>query len=199
MHGSKWRREESGAQSAMPCERWRLPPTLHKRWGLGGDLEAAGGAVDADGDGNGFQEAGGDESGGAAVEVEERVGGLAAVDAVLVAESEDRVGESCSLLWGVDVLVDGGECVPAPVGVVVFDCFAESLEVGADELGERDQQREVEAGEVHEFFPEMVERVVGEAGEVGDRLSGELGDVSAGELVFGGAAGLAAAALGLAA
>jgi hypothetical protein len=45
----------------------------------------------------------------------------------------------------------------------------------------------------------MVERAVGETGEVGYRLSGELGDVSACELVFGGAAGLAAAALGLAA
>ena len=51
-----------------------------------------GGAVDADGDGDGFEEAGADEAGGAAVEVEERVGGLAAVDAVLVAESDDRVG-----------------------------------------------------------------------------------------------------------
>jgi hypothetical protein len=30
MHGSRWRREEPGTQSAMPCERWRLPPTLHK-------------------------------------------------------------------------------------------------------------------------------------------------------------------------
>ena len=68
------------------------------------------------------------------MEVEERVGGLAAVDAMLVAESDDRVGESCSLLWGVDLLVDGGECVPAPVGVVVFDCFAEAFEVGADQL-----------------------------------------------------------------
>ena len=56
------------------------------------------------GDGDGFEQAGGDEAGGAAVEVEERVGGLAAVDAALVAESDDRVGESCPLLWGVDLL-----------------------------------------------------------------------------------------------
>jgi len=45
----------------------------------------------------------------------------------------------------------------------------------------------------------MVERAVGQAGEVGDRLPGELGDVSAGEFVFGGSAPLAAAALGFAA
>jgi hypothetical protein len=45
----------------------------------------------------------------------------------------------------------------------------------------------------------MVKRAVGEAGEVGDRLPGVLGDVSARELVFGGSAGLAAAAFGLAA
>lgn len=84
-HGSKWRREESGAQSAMPCARWRLPPTLHKRVGLGSDLEAAGGAAGADGDGDGFEQAGGDEAGGSAVEVEDRGCGLAAVDAVLIA------------------------------------------------------------------------------------------------------------------
>ena len=47
--------------------------------------------------------------------------------------------------------------------------------------------------------PEMIERAVRQAGEVGDRLPGERGDVRAGELIFGGAAGLAAAALGLAA
>ena len=57
-------------------------------------------------------------------EVEERVSGLASVDAVLVAESGDRVGEACALLWGVDLFVDVGERVPAPVCVVVFDRFA---------------------------------------------------------------------------
>jgi hypothetical protein len=45
----------------------------------------------------------------------------------------------------------------------------------------------------------MVERTVREAGEVGYRLVCERCDVSAGELVFGGAAVLAAAAFGLAA
>ena len=170
-----------------------------KRCGLGGDLEAAGAAVDADGDGDGFEEAGGDEAGRAAVEVQERVGGLVAVDAVLVAESDDGVGESCSLLGGVDPFGDGGECVPTPVGIVVLDCFTEALKVGTDQLGERDQQRVVDAGEIDEAVPEVVERVVGEPGEVGDRLSGELGDVSAGELVFGGAASLSAAAFDLAA
>ncbi len=45
----------------------------------------------------------------------------------------------------------------------------------------------------------MVERAVGQTGEVGDRLAGERGDVGAGELVFGGPAGLSAAAFGLAA
>ena len=81
----------------------------------------------------------------------------------------------------------------------MFDRFAEALEVGADQLGERDQQRVVDAGEVHEPVPELVERAVRERGEVGDRLPGELGGVSAGELVFGGSALLAAVALGLAA
>jgi hypothetical protein len=48
-------------------------------------LEAAGGAGDADGEGDGFEQAGGDEAGGAAVEVDDRGGGLSAGDAVLVA------------------------------------------------------------------------------------------------------------------
>jgi hypothetical protein len=95
-------------------------------------VEAGWGAAGADGDCDGFEEAGGDQAGGGAVEVEERVGGLASVDAVLVAESDDRVGELGSLLWGVDLFGDGGERVPAPVGVVVFDRFAEALELGAD-------------------------------------------------------------------
>jgi hypothetical protein len=54
-------------------------------------------------------------------------------------------------------------------------------------------------GRVDQAFCEIVERVVGEAGEVRNRLACELGDVSAGELVLGGSALLAAAALGLAA
>jgi hypothetical protein len=45
----------------------------------------------------------------------------------------------------------------------------------------------------------VVKRAIGEAVEIGDRLPCELRDVSAGELVFGATASLAAAALGLAA
>ena len=70
------------------------------------------------------------------VEVRESVGGLSAADVVLVAEPDDRVGESCALLGGVDLFVNVGERVPAPVGVVVLDRFAQAFEVGADQLGE---------------------------------------------------------------
>ena len=45
----------------------------------------------------------------------------------------------------------------------------------------------------------MVERAVGEAGEIGDRLVCELREVGAGELVLGGSASLAAAVFGFAA
>jgi hypothetical protein len=127
------------------------------------------------------------------------VGGLAAVDTALVAESNDRVGESCPLLWGVDLLVDGGERVRAPVWVVVLDRFAQALEVGADQLGERDQERVVDGGKVHEPLPEMVQRAVGEAGEIGCGVPGELGNVRAREVIFGGSASFAAAAFDLAA
>ena len=94
------------------------------------------------------------------MEVEQRVRGLAAVESVLVAELDDGVCESGALLGGVDLFVDVGERVPAPVGVVVFDRFAEAFEVGADQLGEGDQQGQVERGEVHERFGEVLERAV---------------------------------------
>jgi hypothetical protein len=45
----------------------------------------------------------------------------------------------------------------------------------------------------------MVERAVGQASEIGGCFSRECCDVSAGELLFGGAALLATAAFGLAA
>jgi hypothetical protein len=48
-------------------------------------VQAGWGAADADGHGDRFEQAGADEAGRATVEVQEGVGGLAAVDAVLVA------------------------------------------------------------------------------------------------------------------
>jgi len=45
----------------------------------------------------------------------------------------------------------------------------------------------------------VVKRSVGQAGEIGDCFSRELGDVGAGELLVGGAALLSAALFGLAA
>jgi hypothetical protein len=117
------------------------------------------------------------------VEVQQRVGGLAAADAVLVAEAGDGVGESGALLGGVDLLVDVGECVPGPVGVVVFKRFAQALEVRADQSWEGDEQREVERGEIEQLVAEVLERVVGEPVEFVDRLMAELGEVRAGELL----------------
>ena len=86
-------------------------------------MEVAGGVADADGNGDRLERAGADESGGASVEVQERVGVLASVDEALIAQSNHRVGEAGSLLGCVDLLGDGGERVPAPVGIVVFDRF----------------------------------------------------------------------------
>lgn len=59
---------------------------------------------------------------------------------MLVAELDDRVRERRALLWGVDLCGDSGERVPSPVGIVVGDRFAESLQVGADQFGQRDVQ-----------------------------------------------------------
>lgn len=111
-------------------------------------MEAAGGAVSADLDGDGFKEAGGDQAGAFGVEIEERVGGLPASNPVLIAQSHDRVRESGALLGGVDLQLHSGECVPSPVRVVVLDRFAQALQVGADQLGQRDQQREIKRGKV---------------------------------------------------
>jgi hypothetical protein len=133
------------------------------------------------------------------VEVKQRVGGLAMTDPALVAESDDRVGESCALLRGVDLFVDVGERVPAPVGVVTLDRFAEALQIGADQLREGDEQREVEGGQVHQPFAELVKCAVGEAVELVDRLLEEVSDVCACELLLRWSALLAAAVFGLAA
>ena len=146
-------------------------------------MEAAGGAVSADLDGDGFEQAGGDEAGAFGVEVEECVGGLSASDSVLIAQVNDRVGESGALLWCVDLFVNGGERVPAPVGVVVLDRFAEAFEIGADQPWQLDQEREVDRGEIQQAFGEVVEFVVGEAVELVDGLVEELGEVRAGDLL----------------
>jgi hypothetical protein len=198
MHGSMWRREETSASRLRRAARAPLAdPT--KTDGSGGDFEAAGGAFDAGVNSDGFEQAGGDEAVALAVEVQQRERGLPATDPVLVAQSDDGVGESRALLGTVDLLVDVGECVPAPFGVVVLDRFAQTLEVGADQPWQLDQQREIDRGEIHDLLGEVLECTVREPVELVDRLIGELGDMRAGELFLGGAAVLAATALGLAA
>lgn len=67
----------------------------------------------------------------------------------MVAQADERVGELGSLLGCVDLFCDGGEGVPAPVGVVPGDGLLQAFEVGADELGESDQQREISC---NQFF-----------------------------------------------
>jgi len=90
-----------------------------------------------------------------------RGGGLAARDAVLVAQPDERVGELRSLLKGVDVRGDADQRLDVPVGIVVGDAVEQVLQVGADQLGKRDEQRQVGRGEIEEPVPEIVERVVG--------------------------------------
>jgi hypothetical protein len=139
--------------------------------------------VSADLDGDGFEQAGGDQARAWGVEVKERVGGLPASESVLIAQADDRVGESGALLWGVDLLVDGGERVPAPLRAIVLDRFAEALEVGSDQPWQLDQEREIECGKIRQTFPEAVERAVGEVVELVDALAVEFRDVRAGELL----------------
>ncbi len=162
-------------------------------------MESAGGAAGADGDGDGFDQAGADEAGGWAGEVVDRVGGLERFDALLVAQGEERVGELGALRGCVDLRGDGGERVPAPVGIVVRDRFTESLQVWTDQFGQRDVERKINGGEVEEAFTEPVERVLWEADQVLGGVVREGGEVGSGELFFGGAALLAAAAFDFAA
>jgi hypothetical protein len=109
-------------------------------------LQASWCAAGADLDGSGVDEAGGEESLGCGAEVVYRVGGLGGSDAVLVSECEERVGEACALLWGVDLVGHDREFVPAVVGLVVRDRVAESLLLWGDELREGDVQGEVDRG-----------------------------------------------------
>jgi hypothetical protein len=74
----------------------------------------------------------------------------------------------------------------------------QAFEVGADELGQGDQQREIGAGNVDELLPEVVKGPVGETVEVAGGLAGEQCDMSARELLFRGSALHSAAALDLA-
>ena len=78
-----------GAMKMSPGPRSGLGRSLatppDTRGWSGGDFEASGGAGDAGGEGDGVEQAGGDEAGGAAVEIEDRSGGLSAGDALVVA------------------------------------------------------------------------------------------------------------------
>jgi hypothetical protein len=123
-------------------------------------LEAAGGAAGADFDGDGVDDAGGEESLRACAQVVDGVGGLAGSDSLLVTEDEERVGELGALLWGVDLLGNDRQFVPAVVGLVVGDRVSEPLELGGDEFRELDVEGEVDRGEVEEVFPEDVQRLV---------------------------------------
>jgi hypothetical protein len=48
-----------------------------------------------------------------------------------------------------------------PVRVIVGDAIEQALQVGTDQLGKRDEQRQVGRGESEEPIPEIVERVAG--------------------------------------
>ena len=123
-------------------------------------MEAAGGAVGAGCDGDGVGEAGGEEVLGAGVEVVDRVGGLGAGEAMLIAESEDRVGEVGALLGGVDLLGHGAQLFPAAVGIVVSDRALQALQFRGDQRWELDVQGQVGRGEVEQAFSEDFERLV---------------------------------------
>ena len=126
-------------------------------------MEAAGGAAGADGDGDGFEEAGGDEAGGSAVEVEERVGGLAAVEAALVAELDDRVGEAGALLWGVDLLVTAVSASQPQSGSSCSTASRRRWRSGPISLGSVTSSEKSTLGRSDEPLPEVVERAVRQA------------------------------------
>jgi hypothetical protein len=132
--------------------------------------------------GDGFEQAGGDEAVALAVKVQQRVGGLAADDPALVAYSDDRVGEPGALLGGVDLLVDGGQRIQPHSGSSCSIASRTRWRSGPISLGSVTSSER--SREVHQFPGEVVERAVGEAVELVDCLTGELGDVRAGELLL---------------
>jgi hypothetical protein len=66
---------------------------------------------------------------------------LAPIETAVASSRGDRVGEACSLLWCVDLLVNASEYIRGPVGVAVLDRFADAFQVGVDQLREGHQPR----------------------------------------------------------
>jgi hypothetical protein len=97
-------------------------------------------------DERGVDEAGVKQDAGAAVEVDDRGGGAQRVEALGVAQFDDRAGESGSLGGCVELVEDAGDQFVAGVMVVGLDRVEQTLEVRGEELRQGDGQCEVEFG-----------------------------------------------------
>jgi len=91
------------------------------------------------------------------------------------------------------------QLLPAAVGIVVNGRVPESLQLRRDQIGNPDLQGEIDRGEAEQPFPEDLERFLRQVSDVVDDVGGQSRNACAGELLLGGPAQLAAAALGLAA
>ena len=91
-------------------------------------------------------QAGVEEDSRAAVEVDDRGGGEQRVEALGVAQVDDRAGEPGALDGRVELVEDPGDHFVAGVGVVGLDRVEQALEVRGEQLRQGDREREVEFG-----------------------------------------------------
>jgi len=170
--------------------------------GSGGEAQAAGCSHAAGVDERGVDEAGSEQVSRAALEVDDRGGGEQRVEALGVAEVDDRAGESGAFDGCVELVEDpggGGGHLGAGVDVVGLDRVEQVLEVGGEQLRQGDREREVEFGELDQLVEQFVQFVVIEVSEPAGGVTCVIGEVRACEIVLGGAAVLSAAAFDLAA
>ena len=135
----------------------------------------------------------------AAVEVDDRGGGEQRVEALGVAEVDDRAGESGAFDGCVELVEDPWGHVRASVEVVGLDRVEQVLEVRGEQLRQGDREREVEFRELDQLVEQFVQFVVVEVSESGGGVTCLVGEVGACEIVLAGAAVLSAAAFDLAA
>ena len=167
--------------------------------GSGGEAQAAGCSHAAGVDERGVDEAGSEQVSRAAVEVDDRGGGEQRVEALGVAEVDDRAGESGAFDRCVELVEDPRGDLGAGVDVVGLDRVEQVLEVRGEQLWQCDGEREVEFGELDQLVEQFVQFVVVEVSEPSGGVTCLVGEVGACEIVLAGPSVLSAAAFDLAA
>ena len=115
-----------------------------------------------------------------AVEVDDPRGGEEGLEAIRVAEVDDRSGEPSSFNGRIEAIVeDPGDHVVGSVRVVGLDRVEEMLEVRGEQLWERDREREVELGQLEQVVEQVAQLIVIETSELASCGKGLMSEVAA--------------------